>query len=241
MSPFPSTDRSSRPRTPSAPAARKAFTLIELLVVITIISLLLGLALPALAGARAQAKSTVCLIRLRTLGQTTTMYAGDWRDMLPRSSHSAFAANLLPWGYAYLPYINAEHEADRFAQVQATHYRCPLDRRDAGQTYAYNVYFELSAQELDPASRSGWRRIDQTPRPCRTVLFGELLSSTSADHAMAHFWVQYDAPPEIDPSRHSKTNGSGYAFLDGRAAGMPLHKNFDQSAGVDNWNPATAR
>ena len=218
-----------------------AFTLIELLVVITIISLLLGLALPALAGARAQARATVCLVRLRTLGQATTMYAGDWRDLLPRSSHSAFAAGITPWGYAYLPYIGAEGEADRFAQIQATHYRCPLDRRESGQTYAYNVYYELSPQELDPASRSGWRRIDQTPRPCRTVLFGELLTATSADHAMAHFWAQYDAPPEIEPSRHSKTNGSGYAFLDGRVAGMPLIKTFDRSAGVDNWNPATAR
>ncbi len=239
MQTSPPAGRSNLQPCPAAPSG--AFTLIELLVVITIISLMLGLALPALAGASAQAKSTFCLVRLRTLGQATTMYSGDWRDMLPRSSHSAFAAGITPWGYAYLPYINAEHEADRFAQVQATQYRCPLDRRDAGQTYAYNVYYELSGQELDSSCRSGWRRIDQTPRPCRTILFGELLTSTRADHAMAHFWVQFDAPPEIETSRHSKTGGSGYAFLDGRVAGMPLLKTFDRAAGVDNWNPATAR
>lgn len=229
------------PRRSARPAVQHAFTLIELLVVLAIIGVLTGLALPALAGARNQARATVCLARLRTLGQATVMYANDWRDMMPRSSHSAFAAGITGWTAAYLPLLGAEFDPDQLSRAQATHYRCPLDRRALGQTYAYNVYFELAAQELEPGSRHGWRRIDQSPRPCRTVLFGELLDDANADHAMAHFWTQFNAPPEIAPSRHARAAGSGHAFLDGRVAAMPLVKTFNAAAGMDNWNPATAR
>ena len=219
---------------------RRGFSLLELLVVIAIVGLLAGLALPALAGARNQARATVCLARLRTLGQATAAYAADWDDRMPRSSHSAFAAAVTGWTAAYLPILGVEFDADQLARAQATHYRCPLDGREFGQTYAYNVYYELSPQELEPGSRHGWRRIDQTPRPCRTVLFGELLRSVNADHAMAHFWRQFDAPPEIEPARHARA-ASGYAFLDGRVAAMHLRHTFDAAAGTDNWNPATAR
>ncbi len=224
-----------------APRTRPAFTLIELLVVVAITALLLGLALPAMAGARNQARATVCLARLRSLGQATVMYSADWNDVLPRSSHSAFASGTLGWTFSYLPILGEQEGSEGLTHAQATHYRCPLDRREQGQTYAYNVYFELAPAELEAGSTSGWRRIDQTPRPCRTVLFGELQSSMGGDHAMAHFWRQYGAPPEVEVSRHGKTSGSGYGFLDGRVAAMHLQTTYDAAADVDNWNPATAK
>jgi len=55
------------------PAA--AFTLVELLVVISIIALLIALLIPALATAKRDAESIVCLTRLRTLGQLTLEYS----------------------------------------------------------------------------------------------------------------------------------------------------------------------
>jgi prepilin-type N-terminal cleavage/methylation domain-containing protein/prepilin-type processing-associated H-X9-DG protein len=63
--------------------ARRAFSLIELLVVIGIIGLLLGLLLPAMARAREQAKTLVCLSNLRQIGQAIYSYASDNRGLLP--------------------------------------------------------------------------------------------------------------------------------------------------------------
>jgi prepilin-type N-terminal cleavage/methylation domain-containing protein len=68
-----------------APALiRRAFTLIELLVVIAIIAVLIGLLVPALAGARLSARTTVCGSRLQQIGVALTAYLNDSRDALPQ-------------------------------------------------------------------------------------------------------------------------------------------------------------
>ncbi|MBY0114327.1 MAG: prepilin-type N-terminal cleavage/methylation domain-containing protein [Phycisphaerales bacterium] len=68
---------------------RRAFTLIELLIVIAIIALLLGLALPALRGARTTAQTLKCLINMKAFADATTGYAMDYKDQvfpaLPRT------------------------------------------------------------------------------------------------------------------------------------------------------------
>ncbi len=59
---------------------RRAFSLIELLVVISIIALVLAILLPSLSGARQQSQATLCMSRLRSLGQGWHMYADDNND-----------------------------------------------------------------------------------------------------------------------------------------------------------------
>src|SRR5262245_36023641 len=64
-------------------ASRRGFTLIELLIVIAIVTLLAGLAIPALASARERARRTSCLNSMRQFSLVLHLYANDASDRLP--------------------------------------------------------------------------------------------------------------------------------------------------------------
>lgn len=61
----------------------KGFTLIELLVVITVVSVLLGVLVPALGKARYQAQLVVCASNLHSVGLGIHTYAMDYNDTIP--------------------------------------------------------------------------------------------------------------------------------------------------------------
>jgi prepilin-type N-terminal cleavage/methylation domain-containing protein len=60
-----------------------AFTLVELLVVIGIIAVLVGILMPALNRARAQAQQTQCMSNMRQVGVGLQMYVGENKGWLP--------------------------------------------------------------------------------------------------------------------------------------------------------------
>ena len=69
------------PRTTARP--RHAFTLIELLVVIGVIGVLMGILIPAISGARAQARRLKCLTNLRGWGVAFQLYYAENKERLP--------------------------------------------------------------------------------------------------------------------------------------------------------------
>jgi len=62
---------------------KRAFTLVELLVVIAVIAILIGVLLPALSGARLQARKAATLSRLRDLGVSMSSYMIDFQNNGP--------------------------------------------------------------------------------------------------------------------------------------------------------------
>lgn len=81
----PNTPASPAPGSGHAPApgSAAAFTLIELLVVIGIIALLVGILLPALAGARDSAKRVVCAANLQQQSVAWVAYFQDSDERIP--------------------------------------------------------------------------------------------------------------------------------------------------------------
>jgi len=77
--------------------AKTGFTLVELLVVIGIIAVLIGILLPALGRARAQAKSVQCESNLRQIGIAMQMYVGQYNNSFPPGFDKDSNGNVYNW------------------------------------------------------------------------------------------------------------------------------------------------
>lgn len=227
-------------------ARRKpAFTLVELLIVIGIVAVLIGVLLPALAAARRSAQSAACLQKLRQIGLATTMYIQENRGAFPRSTHSALAYKVMPWGYAlsrHLTRTSYTGPGPAWDALFNGHYRCPADAREGKWSYGKNVWFELQSGESGEIEGKPtgpvYPRVTTVPRPSVTVLYGELGSGSMADHVMAHFWY-LGGSPEVDSRRHGQT--SNYCFVDGHVESRAFNTTFQTSKGIDLWHPGRAR
>lgn len=86
---------------------RLGFTLVELLVVIVIISVLIGLLLPAVVGSRESARQVECVNNQRQLGQAIKQYEGA-KDRLPGYINSFSGSSNLSWAVVILQYLDRD-------------------------------------------------------------------------------------------------------------------------------------
>ncbi|MFA5864739.1 MAG: type II secretion system protein [Phycisphaerae bacterium] len=99
----------------------KGFTLIELLVVVAIISLLVGILLPAFTKARARAVKAACSMNLRQIGAAISMYQQACADRFP-------AARYMPWPFVSMDTDPSLPEALREYMGQDNKvFHCPGD------------------------------------------------------------------------------------------------------------------
>ncbi len=157
--------------------SRGAFTLIEMLIVIAIVTILLGVMLPSLAGARSAARGAACTSNQRQMLIAWTLYANANRDRaMPLGDERSNQRLVYWWGSLELtstdsttpkidasrgflmPYLDtalhAKSPLECAAQAWGTYRAQPMSLSPAQptSTYGYNGYF------LAPASTPGWNR-----------------------------------------------------------------------------------
>lgn len=191
--------------------ATPAFSLIELLAVITIISILMAIAIPAVSRARSNAHDTICKSNLRQLHLAVTLYSQDHRGLLPPSSIQGNANFTYPnnqWNSAllageYLPsvMVNNDKRSDLLG--------CPSQRNAAGsdesdllRTYGFNNHIG-----------SGDRLLHTFIEPSRTLLIADgNYNGSAVPYNIMFVPVVGIRPTPAHPDKNGKAN---CVFLDG--------------------------
>ena len=199
---------------------KKAFTLIELLVVIAVITVLMGVLLPALKRARSSARRILCASNVNQISLALRAYAFDNHDrIIPAGeilySHSLEEVMML-WNIALLPYIDIDVKND-LLKNSAKVWFCPEDKdpyplgfkhnpHNGMTSYALNGYHEDMKTngrtiKLGPA---GGYMFSQIATPAECMLLGETSYASQFYDNQAPSTVKYNIRPD---GYHRMTSG----------------------------------
>ncbi len=174
----------------------RGFTLIELLVVVAIITVLLGLLLPALGEARKQNGRAACGSNLRQVGLAFDMYRLEYRDVYPcandpvNSTKGWWLWMGRGWRPVLQPYIAPKLDANN-PQIllcpQDTSYDIKHIKDYENTSYAYTMSFYHTPAQINQTSSSADTYTNPKPGaavqpqqvayPSRKILAGEWFSN----------------------------------------------------------------
>jgi prepilin-type N-terminal cleavage/methylation domain-containing protein/prepilin-type processing-associated H-X9-DG protein len=205
------------------------FTLIELLVVISIIAILAGMLLPALARSRNKALSTTCSAQnLKQIGVATWMYTEDNMDRLPGHQHTATrktSPKNPSWVSSLLPYIVTRYSSTNI-NAATNVFRCVADRSKFHASYSYAVNDFLIDFIYFPNNTDPIAKRTQVPAPSETVWMTELAEDIPGQDHFHFAGVESDGEgyspnmfeSQVQVRRHLE--GANYLMLDGHVESL---------------------
>ncbi|MDH7503038.1 MAG: DUF1559 domain-containing protein [Verrucomicrobiota bacterium] len=117
-----------------------AFTLVELLVVIAIVAVLAALLLPALAGAKASARSAVCKSNLRQLGVALIGFTHDYGHYPADTYRDTSISPFTTYGWpAYLLSGVSSNTAVFRCPSTGSEFDWPTSRSPKGYPFPFNI------------------------------------------------------------------------------------------------------
>jgi len=235
--------------------SRNAFTLIELLVVIAVISILVGLTLPAVQAVRQSAQNLSCKNNLKNIGLAVANYQSALTTYPPsfevplgetvRGSWSVHA-QIMPYMEEANAYRRIDFSTDWHFQVDSgipayavPVYTCPSEpnpiiRQKDGQDYVYgtNYGFNMGSwfifDPTDGANGDGAFRVNQATRPRDFQTDGTSNTLCAVDVKMYTSYVRN--VDSINPELPSTPD-----FFEGTSGELKLGSDFEANTGHTVW------